>query len=74
MKDWLIDVLVSAKSKRILAAALGAGLVAWGEEMGMAQEQTLAISGMIIALILGDSYRSVSGKSSTTEVRNNGKA
>lgn len=74
MKDWLIDVLVSAKSKRILAAALGAGLVAWGDEMGMAQEQTLAISGMIIALILGDSYRSVSGKSSTTEVRNNGKA
>lgn len=74
MKDWLIDVLVSAKSKRILAAALGAGLVAWGEEMGMAQEQTLAISGMIIALILGDSYRSVSGKSSTTEVSNNGKA
>ena len=74
MKDWLIDVLVSAKSKRILAAALGAGLVAWGEEMGMAQEQTLAISAMIIALILGDSYRSVSGKSSTTEVRNNGKA
>ena len=57
-----------------LAAALGAGLVAWGDEMGMAQEQTLAISGMIIALILGDSYRSVSGKSSTTEVRNNGKA
>ena len=74
MKDWLIDVLVSAKSKRSLAAALGAGLVAWGEEMGMAQEQTLAISGMIIALILGDSYRSVSGKSSTTEVSNNGKA
>ncbi len=74
MKDWLIDVLVSAKSKRILAAALGAGLVAWGDEMGMAQEQTLAISGMIIALILGDSYRSVSGKSSTTEVSNNGKA
>ena len=74
MKDWLIDVLVSANSKRILAAALGAGLVAWGEEMGMAQEQTLAISGMIIALILGDSYRSVSGKSSTTEVSNNGKA
>ena len=74
MKDWLIDVLVSAKAQRLLAAALGAGLVAWGDEMGMAQEQTLAISGMIIALILGDSYRSVSGKSSTTEVRNNGKA
>ena len=74
MKDWLIDVLVSAKSKRILAAALGAGLVAWGDEMGMDQEQTLAIRGMIIALILGDSYRSVSGKSSTTEVSNNGKA
>jgi len=72
MKDWLIDVLVSAKSKRILAAALGAGLVAWGGELGMAQEQTLAISGMIIALILGDSFRSVSGKSSTTEVGNNG--
>ena len=74
MKDWILDIVVSAKSKRILGAALGAGLVAWGEEMGMAQEQTLAISGMIIALILGDSYRSVSGKSSTTEVSNNGKA
>ena len=72
MKDWIIDVLVSAKSKRILAAALGAGLVAWGDEMGMAQEQPLAISAMIVALILGDSYRSVSGKSSTTEVGNNG--
>ena len=72
MKDWIIDVLVSAKSKRILAAALGAGLGAWGGELGMAQEQTLAISAMIVALILGDSYRSVSGKSSTTEVGNNG--
>ena len=44
MKDWILDIVVSAKSKRILGAALGAGLVAWGEEMGMAQEQTLAIS------------------------------
>lgn len=72
MKTWIIDILISAKSKRILAAMLGAGLVAWGDEMGMAQEQTLAISGMIIALILGDSYRSVSGKASTTEVGSNG--
>lgn len=74
MKDWIIDLLKSAKSKRILGAALGAGLVAWGQELGMAQDQTLAISGMIIALILGDSYRSISGKSSTTEVNNNGQA
>ena len=74
--DFLKDLLKSGKSKRVIAATLTAFFVATADEFGVSQEAALAISGLAISLIIGDSLRSVSDKNRiTTETgANNGEA
>lgn len=75
IKTWLSDVAASGKSKRVFAATVTTFVVVGGQEwFGMDGETTTKIAALAIALIVGDSMRSVSGKSTTTEVESNGQA
>ena len=54
MSDWLH----SSKSKRLLAAVIVSVVTTVGTNDGwMTEEQALNVAGIVIAAILGDSYR-----------------
>ena len=73
IKAWLRDVLASGKSKRVLAATVTTFVVVGGQEwFGLDEATTTKVAALAIALIVGDSMRSVSGKETTTEVGSNG--
>ena len=59
IKSFFGDLRKSAASKRVLGATLTAFFLAMAEEMGINSETAMSISGISIALILGDSLRAV---------------
>tara|TARA_R110002020_G_scaffold161221_2_gene346100 strand:+ start:194 stop:418 length:225 start_codon:yes stop_codon:yes gene_type:complete len=54
-------------SKRAVAAAVTAFFVTHAEDYGVAAEPALAVAGLVIALIFGDSIRPINPEKEKTE-------
>jgi len=60
VKSVVVDWFQSASSKRLLAAVITAIFVTIASNSGLlSEDQAYRISGIVIALIIGDSYRPI---------------
>ena len=72
MIDYLMDLISSAKSIRVLAETLTAFFVSVSDEIGVDQSKALGVAALFCSLILGDSLRPVSRAAITTDASSNG--
>ena len=68
IKVHLVDWFQSSKSKRLLATVITVVITTIGTNDGwLTEEQSLNVAGVIIAFIIGDSYRPVNPAKIPTE-------
>lgn len=50
-------LLATLKSRRVIAAAVGLGVVVVGQPLGLSDEQITKVTAVIVTYILGESFR-----------------
>jgi len=66
IKSVITDWIGSASSKRLLASALTAFIVTFGQDSGwITSDQAYQLAGVVIGLVIGDSYRPINPNKAT---------